>query len=121
MSETSQISTFSRFRVQYPVEKSLGSFEAILGPDMCEPDNTMSIPEIIARYTRGQGIAVNQYAWESGSSPEGDFPMKDSDESTFFDDPVYTGNVQDSNGEVKPDVNPDNNLDSGKESTSEKS
>lgn len=38
---------------------------------MTEPDNSMSIPEIIARYTRGQGIQVQQYPWQSGqAAPE---------------------------------------------------
>lgn len=30
----------------------------------------MSIPEIIARYTRGQGISVNQHPWSVGAAAE---------------------------------------------------
>lgn len=32
--------------------------ERFLGPSMTEPDNAMSIPEIISRYVRGHGLAV---------------------------------------------------------------
>ncbi len=48
----------------------MGSFEAFTKPSMTEPDNTMSIPEIIARYTRGQGLGVNAFPWQPGVAPE---------------------------------------------------
>lgn len=36
----------------------------------------MSIPEIIARYTRGQGIPVQQYQWTAGqAAPEDGEPV----------------------------------------------
>lgn len=70
VTKTSQISNISRFRVQYPIEPDLGSFETISGPDMCEPDNSLSIPEIIARYTRGQGLGVEAKPWQVGSADE---------------------------------------------------
>lgn len=36
----------------------------------------MSIPEIIARYTRGQGIPVQQYPWTAGqAAPEDGEPV----------------------------------------------
>ena len=35
------------------------SREAFKLPSMTEPDNAMSIPEIIARYVRGHGLAVS--------------------------------------------------------------
>lgn len=60
----------NRFKTPYPEKPSLGSFEAFIKPSMTEPDNTMSIPEIIARYTRGQGIVVNQNPWVAGVAPE---------------------------------------------------
>lgn len=92
--KTSQISTISRFRVQFPLEKSNGSYEAILGPDMVEPDNSMSIPEIIAKYTRGQGLQVQQYPWTSGSASEDDYDLQDSDEEQFLKDPIYQVSVE---------------------------
>lgn len=79
-SETSQISNISRFRVQFPINKSNGSYELISGPDMCEPDNAMSIPEIIAKYTRGAGLQVEQHPWTTGVADEDGFVMRDSED-----------------------------------------
>lgn len=45
-----------------------GTFEVFTKPTMTEPDNAMSIPEIIARFTRGQGIPVTQHPWSAGSA-----------------------------------------------------
>lgn len=61
----------NRFTTQWPDKPNFGTFEAFTEPSMTEPDNSMSIPEIIARYTRGQGIQVQQYPWQSGqAAPE---------------------------------------------------
>lgn len=87
--KTPEISNISRFRVQFPIEKSNGSYEAILGPDMVEPDNSMSIPEIIAKYTRGQGLQVLQHPWVSGSAPEDGYSVNDADEEAFLEDSIY--------------------------------
>lgn len=86
--KTLEISNITRFRVQFPLEVSYGSYETILGPDMVEPDNSMSIPEIIAKYTRGQGIQVQQHPWVSGSAPEDGYSVNDVDEDSFLLDPV---------------------------------
>lgn len=60
-----------KFYTQFGETRPKGSKEVFNKPSMTEPDNAMSIPEIIAKYTRGQGIAVNQYQWTSGqSAPE---------------------------------------------------
>lgn len=48
----------------------MGSYEVFTKPSMTEPDNTMSIPEIIARYTRGQGLGVQALPWQAGIAPE---------------------------------------------------
>lgn len=66
------------FRTQFSESVSKGSKEAFTKPSLTEPDNSMSIPEIIARYTRGQGIPVNQHQWTSGqAAPEAGDPMQD--------------------------------------------
>lgn len=66
------------FRTQFSDSVSKGSKEAFTKPSLTEPDNSMSIPEIIARYTRGQGIPVNQHQWTSGqAAPEAGDPMQD--------------------------------------------
>lgn len=84
-SKTSQISNNSRFRVQFPVEKSNGSYEVISGPDMCEPDNAMSIPEIIAKYTRGAGLQVEAHPWTTGVASEDGYTMSDGEDSFYQD------------------------------------
>lgn len=60
------------FPTKYTESVKKGTFESFTKPSMTEPDNSMSIPEIIARFTRGQGISVTQHPWEIGSAPEGD-------------------------------------------------
>ena len=60
------------FPTKYSESAKKGTFEYNNSPSMTEPDNAMSIPEIIARFTRGQGLAVQQHPWTSGSAPEGD-------------------------------------------------
>lgn len=56
--------------------------EKFLKPSLTEPDNAMSIPEIIARYVRGHGLAVpllpdssDQSAREDGFSFQDDPDM----------------------------------------------
>lgn len=58
------------FPSQYPLNRPQPTLEAFPKPSLTEPDNSMSIPEIIARYTRGQGIPVPQHAWSSGVATE---------------------------------------------------
>lgn len=65
------------FPTKYSESAKLGTFEYNNSPSMTEPDNAMSIPEIIARFTRGQGLAVQQHPWTSGSAPEGDGYISD--------------------------------------------
>lgn len=56
------------FPTKYSESVEIGTFEAFTKPSMTEPDNAMSIPEIIARFTRGYGVEVQQHAWTSGSA-----------------------------------------------------
>lgn len=58
------------FYTQYGESAPKGSKQAFMKPSMTEPDNTMSIPEIIARFTRGQGIPVEQHPWTQGAAVE---------------------------------------------------
>lgn len=44
---------------------------------MTEPENALSIPQIIARFTRGQGLQVQQYPMQSGVAPEFGEPQND--------------------------------------------
>lgn len=60
------------FPTQYTESVRKGSKQVFSKPSMTEPDNAMSIPEIIARFTRGQGLQVQQYSWQSGSAYEDD-------------------------------------------------
>lgn len=62
------------FPTQYSESLLEGTFETFTKPSMTEPDNAMSIPEIIARFTRGYGIEVRQNPWTSGNAfgDEGD-------------------------------------------------
>lgn len=43
---------------QFHSSTNTASREVFKSPSMTEPDNAMSIPEIIARYMRGHGLAV---------------------------------------------------------------
>lgn len=65
------------FFTQYGENRPKGSKQRFVGPSMTEPDNTMSIPEIIARFTRGQGIQVTQYPWATGVAQEENEVNKD--------------------------------------------
>lgn len=64
------------FPTKYSESVQNGTFETFNKPSMTEPDNAMSIPEIIARFTRGYGIQVPVHDWQSGSAFEGDNPEK---------------------------------------------
>lgn len=68
-----------QFNTQYGESRPKGSKEAFTKPSQTEPDNSMSIPEIIARYTRGQGIAVKQYTPEYGKAAPEEFEGNQSD------------------------------------------
>lgn len=59
-----------KFRTQFPDTPDYGSKEVFRQPSMTEPDNTMTIPEIIARYTRGQGLGVQARPWQQGVAQE---------------------------------------------------
>lgn len=58
----------NNFITKYDDSVLEGSFETFTRPSMTEPDNAMSIPEIIARFTRGYGIEVQQHDWTTGSA-----------------------------------------------------
>ena len=58
------------FYSQYGKNKPTSTKETFTKPSLTEPDNSMSIPEIIARFTRGQGIQVQQHPWTPGVAPE---------------------------------------------------
>lgn len=58
------------FNTQYSESARNGSKQTIKGPSMTEPDNAMSIPEIIARFTRGAGIQVQQHPWQVNDGSE---------------------------------------------------
>lgn len=72
------------FITKYSESVKKGTMETIDGPSMTEPDNSMSIPEIIARFTRGQGIQVPVRPWESAAADEDGQPMQDVDLSDFM-------------------------------------
>lgn len=74
------------FPTKYSEDVKQGTFEVNLNPSMTEPDNAMSIPEIIARFTRGQGIQVPVYEWEQGSADEGGVAYDDLQD--FFGPPA---------------------------------
>lgn len=61
------------FITKYSPSVLEGSKQAFTKPSLTEPDNAMSIPEIIARFTRGQGLQVPTHPWTSGTATEGDF------------------------------------------------
>lgn len=75
------------FITKYSESVKIGTKETINGPSMTEPDNAMSIPEIIARFTRGQGLAVPVRPWEAGSASEDGQPMADQDINEFMNGP----------------------------------
>lgn len=60
------------FLTPYSEKARKGSKQTIKGPSMTEPDNAMSIPEIIARFTRGLGIPVNQRSWQVNDGTQED-------------------------------------------------
>lgn len=64
------------FPTKYSESVQIGTFETFNKPSMTEPDNAMSIPEIIARFTRGYGIQVPVHPWEAGSAFDGDDPER---------------------------------------------
>lgn len=61
-----------QFVTAYSESVRKGSKQAIKGPSMTEPDNAMSIPEIIARFTRGVGIPVQQRPWTTNDGTRED-------------------------------------------------
>lgn len=64
------------FPTKYTESVQIGTFEAFKKPSMTEPDNAMSIPEIIARFTRGYGVEVPVHPWQAGSAFDGEDPEK---------------------------------------------
>lgn len=59
------------FPTKYSESVQIGTYEVFTKPSMTEPDNALSIPEIIARFTRGYGIPVEQHPWTQGAASEG--------------------------------------------------
>lgn len=62
----------NNFITKYDDSVLNGTFEVFTKPSKTEPDNAMSIPEIIARFTRGYGIEVQQHDWTQGTAPDVD-------------------------------------------------
>lgn len=58
------------FYTQYGKTRPTGTKETFTKPSLTEPDNALSIPQIIARFTRGQGYGVPVHDWTGGSAPE---------------------------------------------------
>lgn len=76
------------FRKQYNSSstKSYSSGELFPAPSMTEPDNAMSIPEILARYSRGHGLAVQVLPASSDEAAlEDGYPFQD-DVDMFSED-----------------------------------
>lgn len=88
-------STGRVFPTKYSESVEIGTFEAFNKPSMTEPDNAMSIPEIIARFTRGYGLEVQQHPWTSGSAFDEDGDPNNLED--FLDGPKP---VQDSSREA---------------------
>lgn len=70
----------NNFITKYDDSVLQGTFEVFRKPSQTEPDNAMSIPEIIARFTRGYGIEVPQHDWTTGSA------FGDEDPEQFWDE-----------------------------------
>lgn len=62
----------SMYNRQFHSSSNKTSREAFKLPSMTEPDNAMSIPEIIARYMRGHGLAVQVLPESSDQSARED-------------------------------------------------
>lgn len=75
------------FITKYSESVREGTKEVNLSPSMTEPDNSMSIPEIIARFTRGQGLQVPVHKWVSGSASEDGTSVSDAELDTFLEIP----------------------------------
>ena len=71
------------FNVQFHHKTNTLTRERFLKPSLTEPDNAMSIPEIISRYMRGHGLAVPVLPDNSGMAAR-------EDGETVVDDP-YLG------------------------------
>lgn len=61
------------FPTQFSESVRKGTKQTFSKPSMTEPDNSLTIPEIIARFTRGQGLQVQQHPWDSGNESLDDF------------------------------------------------
>lgn len=83
-------STGRVFPTKYDESVEKGTFETFSRPSMTEPDNAMSIPEIIARFTRGYGVQVPQHPWTSGSAFDGDGDPNNLDEFMEVQQPAPT-------------------------------
>lgn len=59
--------------------------ESFSKPSMTEPDNAMSIPEIISRYVRGHGLAVPVLPGTDGQAAREDGQPWDDDPELRFD------------------------------------
>lgn len=68
------------FNVQFHYKSNTLTRERFLKPSLTEPDNAMSIPEIISRYMRGHGLAVPVLPDSSGMAAR-------EDGETIADDP----------------------------------
>lgn len=91
------------FITKYSESVREGSKEFNSKPSMTEPDNSMSIPEIIARFTRGQGLQVPVHSWEGRSAFEDGQPVQDNELEDFLELHAESASLLDSNEPV--DVN----------------
>lgn len=93
------------FPTKYSESVKIGTFETFKKPSMTEPDNAMSIPEIIARFTRGYGIPVEQHPWTQGAASEGGAAVNDLE--NFFEQSVRQDPVPDPVPEPAPEPVPE--------------
>lgn len=68
------------YNVQFHHKSNTLTRERFLKPSLTEPDNAMSIPEIISRYMRGHGLAVPVLPESTGMAAR-------EDGETIVDDP----------------------------------
>lgn len=94
------------FPTKYSESVEEGTFETFNKPSMTEPDNAMSIPEIIARFTRGYGVQVPQHPWSSGSAFDGDGDPNDLDGFMEVEKPALQAPVEPAPAEPVPAPTP---------------
>lgn len=74
------------FNTQFHHKYNKVSRERFTLPSMTEPDNAMSIPEIISRYLRGHGLAVQVLPETSDQAAREDGMAFDDDPDMFSEE-----------------------------------